>query len=106
MIEAIWHRGLQMLGYRRQVYQTVFSEGGPLHQALVDLAKYSGAFDADPNGITRDDLLVRHGRRQLFFRIIHHLKLSPQELETVYRPALIAAAQRLQQGQQRQGNEE
>jgi hypothetical protein len=36
-----------------------------------------------------------HGRRQMYWRIMKHLKLSPQELEDVYKPALISAAARL-----------
>lgn len=91
---SIWNLALQKLGLRQRSYQSVFD--GPLHNVLVDLARYSGAFEADPNGISRDELLARHGRRQMFFRILHHIKLTSQELEAVYRPALVAAATKLQ----------
>lgn len=98
MIEVLWQKALQRLGYRQHAYQSVF-EGTAKHQVLVDLARYSHAFDPDGDSISHDMLLTMHGRRQMFFRIIHHLKLTPQELEQVYRPALVTAAARLERQQ-------
>jgi hypothetical protein len=89
------HTAAQKLGFRQQSYQSVF-EGSARQLVLVDLANYARAFDGDPDGMSHDALMTMHGRRQMFFRILKHLKLNPQELEYVYRPALMNAAARLQ----------
>ena len=89
---------IQRLGFRKQSYQTAFG-GSSMQMVLVDLAKFSRAFDADIEGISHDALLMMHGRRQMFFRILTHLKLSQAELEQVYQPALVQAAARLQRSQ-------
>lgn len=90
----LYHAALQKLGFRAQSYQSVFA-GSAMHLVMTDLAKFSGAFVTDPTGMTHDALMMMHGRRQMFFRIWNHLKLSPHELEEIARPALIAAAARL-----------
>ena len=93
-----WYQlALQKLGFRQQAYRATFGEGAPGHMVLVDLANFCGAYDADLNGMTHDEIMVRHGRRQVFFRILKHIKLSPDELEVVSRSALLQAAARLQQ---------
>ena len=89
---------LQKLGFRQQAYRSTFAEGSPAHLVLVDLAKFSRAFQADITGISNDVLREMHGRRQMFFRMTDHLKLTPQELELVYRNALVSAANKLQGG--------
>jgi hypothetical protein len=85
----------EKLGYRQKAYQSVFG-GSAMQMVLVDLAAYSKAFDADTDGLSHDALMAMHGRRQMFFRILNHMKLSPIEIEQVYRPALMQAAARLQ----------
>lgn len=87
---------LQKLGLRQKSYQTAFGrEGGPGFHVLVDLADYSHAFAADPENLTETQLWEMHGRRQMFFRIFKHIKLTPLELENVARSALQHAAMRL-----------
>lgn len=86
----------QKLGFRQGAYRQTFGEGSLLHLTLVDLANYSRAFDADNADLDDRQLVRMSGRRDVFFRIIKHLKLTPTELEQVYRPALINAAARLQ----------
>lgn len=90
-----YHAALQKLGIRQQAYKTTFAEGGIAHHVLVDLADYAHAFIADPEGLSNDQIREMYGRRQLFFRIFKHLKLSPAELEGVTRVALQHAAARL-----------
>lgn len=91
-----WYQeALQKLGFRQKSYQSAFA-GSAMQLVLVDLAKYSHAFDADVMGQSHDNLLVMHGRRQMFFRILTHLKLSQAEMEHVYQPALVSAARRIQ----------
>lgn len=87
-----YDRWSRMLGLRQQAYQSVFGEGGPGHSVLVDLAEFCCAFKADADGIDKDKLLTMHGRRQVYFRILDHLKLSPMEIEAVYHDALLARA--------------
>jgi len=98
-MNSFYYSALQKLGFRQQAYQTAFAEGSPGHLVLADLADYSRAFNADTDGISHDVLMAMHGRRQMFFRIIHHLKLAPHEIEAVYRTALMRAAARLQTSQ-------
>lgn len=97
MIAPLWQNAIQRLGFRQQAYQRVFD--GAMQTALIDLARYSRAFDADTSGMSDRDLWEMHGRRQMFFRIVSHLKLTSQELEQVYRPELVMTANRLQQRQ-------
>lgn len=95
---AFYQRALQTLGLRQGAYHITFGVGTPGHNALVDLALYSNAFAADPEKVDHDTLMTMHGRRQAFFRIFKHVKLSPAELEAVARSALLNAAARLQNG--------
>lgn len=95
-MNLVYQRALQKLGLRQKAYQTTFGEGGLGHSVLRDLATYCGAFDADMIGKDSNTILIMHGRRQAFFRIFKHLKLSPGELEIVCRDALVHAAARLQ----------
>lgn len=90
-----YQSALHKLGFRQQAYQSAFSQGSNAHLVLVDLADYSNAFEADIDGISHDQLLTMHGRRQMFFRIINHLKLTQDEIETVYRSAVVRAASKL-----------
>lgn len=91
-----YERAVHMLGFRQRSYQGVFGEGTQGQLVLVDLAVYCRAFLPDPDDISKDTLMAMHGRRQVYFRIIDHLKLSPIEIEGVYRGALMRAAGRLQ----------
>jgi hypothetical protein len=81
---SLVERAVKTLGLRQKSYQNLFAEGGPNHHVLVELALYSNAYDADPDDINRDRLMMMHGRRQMFFHIVNHLKLSPNELEGLY----------------------
>lgn len=84
----------EKLGFRQKTYQTAFV-GSAMQLVLVDLAQYAQAFDADlPDATPR-----MQGRRDVFFRIFNHLKLSPFELEQVYGPAVAQTAARLQRQQ-------
>lgn len=91
------NRALQMFGIRQREYQQIF--GSADNRALLDLALYSRSFQPDVEGMSHDHLLIMHGRRQMFFRIFHHVKLTPAELETVASKAIVRAATMLQQQQ-------
>ena len=89
---------LQKLGFRQRAYQSAFGEGSPGHMVMVDLALYCKAFKTDD--VQEPNTLMRmQGRRDVFFRIFDHLKLTPNELEAVYRTAVQRAAARLQTNQ-------
>lgn len=96
---SFYQAALSRLGFRQRAYQAAFAEGAPGHLALRDLALYSRAFEPDVDGLTHDQILIMQGRRQMFFRIFHHVKLSSIELETVARDAIVHAAARLQRQQ-------
>lgn len=89
-------RAIEKLGFRQKAYQTAFGiVGSPQYLALLDLADYCAAWRADFDGIGHDMLMQMHGRRQAFFRVFNHLKLNQNEIETVYKGALVRAAERL-----------
>jgi len=89
-------RAIEKLGIRQKAYKSAFGVvGSPAYLALIDLADFCAAFQVDPFGLNHDGLMQMIGRRQAFFRVFNHLKLSPTELETVYRGAVLRAAERL-----------
>lgn len=89
-------RAVEMLGFRQQAYKSAFGVvGSPQYLALLDLADYCGAWRGDFDRIGHDMLMQMVGRRQAFFRMFNHLKLNQQEIETVYKGALLRAAERI-----------
>ncbi len=77
----------RLLLERRYAYRTTFE--GPLGEVVLkDLARFCRAhestFDADPR--TQANL---EGRREVWLRLQHHLKLTPDQLWELYsgRPA-------------------
>ena len=98
---SLVERAVQSLGLRQRSYQGLFGEGSPGHHVMTELALYSRAFAADDDGLSRDMLMTMHGRRQMFFHIVNHLKLSTTELEGIYLTiATRTAARRPYQGAQ------
>jgi len=79
---SMLERGLRTIGLRQRSYQSLFAE--PNHKVLAELALYSNAFRADVDGLSHDMIMIMHGRRQMFFHIVDHLKLSVDELEALY----------------------
>lgn len=72
----------EALDRRRYAYRTTFN--GPLaEEVLRDLARFCRAhestFDADPRVQANLD-----GRREVWLRLQHHLKLSPEQLWELY----------------------
>lgn len=70
------------LGDRRHAYRTTFK--GPVAEVVLqDLAKFCRAhqstFHADPRAHA-----VAEGRREVFLRIAHHLKLTDEQLWALY----------------------
>ena len=77
------------LRFRKQHYQSAFSEGAPGHYALVDLAQFCRAFGNEIAVGDHDRTLIMAGRREAFFRIYQHLHLEPHELVAVMRAAVL-----------------
>lgn len=91
-----YRRALEKLGFRQKAYRSAFGVvGSPQYLALLDLADYCGAWRGDFDGVGHDMLMQMVGRRQAFFRIFNHLNMSTAEIETVYKGALLRAAERL-----------
>lgn len=91
-------RALEKLGFRQRAYQSAFGmAGSPQYLAVVDLADYCAAWRGDYEGIDHNTLMQMAGRRQAFFRIFNHLKLTQPEIEIVYKGAIMRAAERLDQ---------
>lgn len=70
------------LGDRRYAYQTTFK--GPLAEVVLkDLARFCRAhqstFHVDPRAHA-----MAEGRREVWLRIQHHLKMTPDELWELY----------------------
>ena len=81
---SIVDHAMKSIGLRQRSFQSLFAPGAPGHHVLAELALYSKAFEADADDLSHDKLMMMHGRRQMFFHIINHLKLSPNELEGIY----------------------
>ena len=91
-----YRRALEKLGFRQKSYKSAFGiVGSPQYIALIDLADYCGAWRGDHDGIAHDVLMQMVGRRQAYFRLFNHLKLSQPEMEIVYKGAILRAAERL-----------
>ena len=81
---SLIERAVKSIGLRQRSYHGLFGEGGPNHNVMTELALYARAFDADQDDLSHDKLMMMHGRRQMFFHIVNHLKLSVDELEAIY----------------------
>src|SRR5665213_86135 len=91
-------QALEKLGVRQKSYKSAFGVvGSPQYFALLDLADYCGAWSGDSAGVNHDMVMQMVGRRQAFFRLFNHLKLNQAEIETVYKGAVVRAAERLNQ---------
>ena len=87
---------IEKLGLRQKSYKMAFGVvGSPQYFARLDLADFCAAWTGDPAGINHDMQMQMAGRRQVFFRIFNHLKLNQTEIETVYKGAVVRAAERL-----------
>lgn len=72
----------RLLGERRYAYQKTFQ--GPLAEVvLMDLARFCRAQESTFHDNERVQSKL-DGRREVFLRIAHHLKLSPDQLWTLY----------------------
>jgi hypothetical protein len=91
-----YRRAIEKLGFRQKAYKTAFGTvGSPQYLALLDLADYCAAWRGDSDNIGHDMVMQMTGRRQAFFRVFNHLNLNQTEIETVYKGALVRAAERL-----------
>jgi hypothetical protein len=91
-----FRRAVEKLGFRQKAYKTAFGTiGSPQYLALLDLADYCAAWTGDVDGLSHDTLMQMSGRRQAYFRLFNHLNLNQTEIETVYKGALVRAAERL-----------
>jgi hypothetical protein len=74
------------LSKRKQVYQLTFGPPGtPGYDMMVDLAKYTHAFDGDLAVSEPNQALIAVGMRRAFFRIFSHVHLDPEQLAQYYR---------------------
>ena len=98
MIESgFFNRAIEKLGFRQRAYQQAFGQpGSPAYLAMVDYAEFCGAFRADAPGLTNEQLREANGRRQAFFYLWEHLNLNQAEIETVFKGALLRAAETMQ----------
>lgn len=70
------------LGERRYAYQKVFQ--GPLASVVLkDLARFCRAHESAFNADARLHAMAE-GRREVWLRIQNHLRLSPDQLWTLY----------------------
>jgi hypothetical protein len=85
MSEENWtryQRALDYLRLRKRAYQFTFGQSKD-NEALKDLAKFCHIGKAPYHPDQRkNDVLI--GRQEVFFRLIDHLKLEPDELYKIY----------------------
>lgn len=74
----------EFLGFRKQSYQHVFNpEGKYSREVLEDLAKFCRANESTFHVDPRTQALLE-GRREVFLRIQHHIRLTDEELWKLY----------------------
>ena len=72
----------RLLIERRYAYQKTFQ--GPLAEVVLkDLARFCRAHQSTFNENDRAHVLAE-GRREVWLRLEHHLKLTPEQLWTLY----------------------
>lgn len=72
----------RLLGERRYAYQKTFN--GPLADVVLkDLARFCRAHQSTFNENDRAHVLAE-GRREVWLRLEHHLKLTPEQLWELY----------------------
>lgn len=75
-------RALDLLRIRSRDYRLAFSTV-PAQNVLIDLAKFCRAnetcFQADPRMHA-----VLEGRREVWLRLMNHIRLNPEELYAIY----------------------
>lgn len=86
MIGRRFQQVLQAIEFWRRkkaAYQVAFTGNGG-SEVLADLADFCHFFKT--TAAPEDDRLaaMREGRRQVFLRIYHHLKLTPEQLSALY----------------------
>ena len=98
MIDSgFFNRAIEKLGFRQRAYQQAFGQpGSPAYLAMIDYAEFCGAFRADHGVMTNELLREMNGRRQAFFYLWEHLNLNQAEIETVFKGALLRAAETMQ----------
>ncbi len=74
------------LSRRKKAYQLSFGPPGTAgYDMLVDLAKFTRAFDADMTINDPNQAMILVGMRRAFFRVFSHCHLEPEELAQLYR---------------------
>lgn len=83
-LETEHQRALDFLRQRKRAYQLSFQN--PAHnEALKDLARFARIGKAPYHPDQRkNDILI--GRQEMYYRIIEHLNLQPDELYAIYNP--------------------
>lgn len=82
-------RAIDFLRRRKKAYVAIFQPGTALHDALVDLARFSRAFGNEVVIGDHDSTLILAGRREMFWRIYSHIHLEPDELAVLYKAAIL-----------------
>ncbi len=79
---TLYQRTIDFLRLRKRAYQFTFGKPQD-NEALKDLARFCriGAAPFHPEQ-RKTDILI--GRQEVFYRIIGHLKLEPDELFEIY----------------------
>lgn len=79
---AIWQKAREFLMKRRTSYVRTF-DGPHAEYVLQDLAKFCRANETTFHEDPRKEGILQ-GRREVFLRIQHHLKLNPDDLWKLY----------------------
>lgn len=77
-------RAIDFLTYRAKAYRLTFQ--GPIRENAVlrDLARFCRAFETTAIPGDRDRSLLLEGRREVWLRIVNHLRLTPEQLYELY----------------------
>jgi hypothetical protein len=80
----LWRKAREYLMTRRTAYVRTFNFDSPTNQAvLADIAKFCRANESTHNEDTHVAAKL-DGRREVWLRIQHHLRLTPEQLWQLY----------------------
>lgn len=93
-------RGPEALNRLAEAYRRVFFDGGTDAQiVLADLVAYAGYYKVCDYSVGALGLADHNARRAVFGRVLHFLRLSPEELGELERAARLVQTTDTREGQ-------
>lgn len=79
-LSGLW-RGVRR---RMRAYKDVFQRSGSCEAVMADLAKFCHFLASTYHPTSERETWILEGRRQVYLRIVQHLRLTPEEALTMF----------------------